>query len=294
MERHRNIMPHVQRFGLGRFSIATILDGVHARTPLNPPFAMDKTDAELQAIGTANRLPWQGFQASYTPTLIDTGTERILIDAGFGAAGRESGAGRLRGHLAALGSSAEDISVVVFTHVHPDHILGVTEGDALAFPRARHMIGRREFDEWREGDLIPPQRAQNREMFLRLIAPLAERLTFLEDGTSIAPGVTAEAAFGHSVGHLMVRVESGGQQLLVWGDVCNHYVYSLQYPDSPVGFDDDKDLAIATRKRVLDMVVADDLLVAGFHMPFPSVGYVERRAGSFRWTPASYQLWPDA
>ena len=88
---------------------------------------------------------------------------------------------------------------------------------------------------------------------------------------------------------MMYRLENAGKSLLVWGDVTNHFVFSLQYPDSLVGYDDDKDMAVATRNRVLDMVATDGLLVSGFHMPFPSLGYVERTQGSYRWTPESYQ-----
>ena len=126
-------------------------------------------------------------------------------------------------------------------------------------------------------------------MFLRLIAPLADRLAFLEDGDEVVPGLSAEAAFGHSLGHMMYRLDSEGAQFLVWGDVANHYVYSLQHPPSTVGFDDDKEAAIATRSRVLDMVATDGLMVSGYHMPFPSVGYVEKWRGSYRWVPTTYQ-----
>ncbi len=290
MDTKKQIRPTIQRFSLGDFTVSTILDGVHFRETLNPPFAMDKSDEELAAIGAANRLPWQNFQNSYTLTLIDTGEDRVLIDLGFGKGGQANGAGHLQARLADLGWTPEDITIVLMSHVHPDHILGINNGDDLAFPNARHMIGRREFDEWKKGDLIPAQRKKNQELFMRLIAPLADQLAFLEDGDTVVPGVTTEAAFGHSVGHMMFRIESAGQQLLVWGDVCNHYVYSLQHPSSSVGFDDDKDMAIATRKRVLDMAAADDLLIAGFHMPFPAVGFVERTDESFRWVPATYQI----
>ncbi len=291
MTRNDLVRPDVQRFALGQMRVTTILDGAQMRTPLNPPFAMDKDEDALRAIGAAHRLPWDRFQNNYVPTLIDTGTDLVLIDVGFGAAGRESGAGHLRARMERVGYLPGDVTVVAFTHVHPDHILGVMEDGAPAFPNARHAIGRREFDEWKRGDLIPPQRAKNREMFLDLIAPMEERLSFLEDGDSVVPGLTAEAAFGHSVGHMMFRAESEGRQMLVWGDVCNHYVFSMQYPDSPVGFDDDKDAAIATRRRVLDMAASDDLLIAGHHMPFPATGYVERAGDGFRWVPAAYQIW---
>jgi glyoxylase-like metal-dependent hydrolase (beta-lactamase superfamily II) len=86
------------------------------------------------------------------------------------------------------------------------------------------------------------------------------------------------------------HIESGGQRLLLWADVSNHYVVSLQVPDWYGDFDDDKDRAVATRKRILDMVTNEKLWVMGFHMPYPSVGFVERRSGSDRWVPVSYQL----
>ena len=287
----QSIRPIYQRFTFGETEVTTILDGTHVRSPLNPPFAMDKDETELEEIGRANRLPWDLFENSYTPTLIKVGDELVLVDVGFGQGGRESGTGHLRERLREVGHAPEDVSIVVFTHVHPDHILGVNEGDGLAFPNARHMIGRREFDAWLSGDEIPSRRDANRQMFMELIVPLADRLTFLEDGDQVVSGLTAEAAYGHSVGHLMFRLESAGKQLLVWGDVANHYVYSVQYPESPVGFDDDRSSAAATRKRVLEMAATDELLICGHHMPCPSVGYIERSGAGYRWVPASYQLW---
>lgn len=284
------IRPAVHRFALGDAEVITIMDGAQVRDAIQPPFALDKSAEELAEIAASNFLPADRFENSFTPTVINTGSELVLFDVGFGAMGRENGTGNLRARLAEAGYAPEDIDVVAFTHMHPDHIAGVMEGDGLAFPNARHVMGRREFDEWNSGDRIPEPRKPNRDMFLKLIAPLAEQLTFLEGGDTVAKGIEAEEAFGHSLGHLMYRVESAGKSILVWGDITNHYVFSLKYPDSPVGFDDNKEQGIATRKRVLDMVATDRLLVAGHHMPFPSVGYVERDGNSYRWTPASYQI----
>ena len=175
--------------------------------------------------------------------------------------------------------------------MHPDHIGGVLENGLPTFTNARYVMGRCEFDAWYDGSQIPPQRAQNRDLFLKLIVPLADRMTFLEDGDTVVPGLTALAAFGHSVGHMMYRLDDGEKSLLVWGDVTNHYVFSLQYPDSPVAFDDDPDAAIVTRKRVLAMAAADGLLVSGHHMPFPAIGHVEQHGAGYRWVPTAYQLW---
>ena len=204
--------------------------------------------------------------------------------------GRENGAGLLRDRLKEARYAPKDIDIVALTHCHPDHIGGLLEDGELAYPNARLMIGRAEFDAWSSGDGIPEARQANRDLFLKLVAPFGDRFTFLEDGDAVGRGLTAEAAFGHSLGHMMYRLETGGTQVLVWGDVTNHYVYSLQYPEATVGFDDDKAMAAATRRRVLDMAATDDLVVIGHHMPFPAVGYVEHWDDSFRWVPASYQM----
>lgn len=279
----------VHRFKLGAFEVTTIFDGA-VKMGVSPPFLLDKTEAEIARISAAANLPSAHLENGFTPTIVNTGSELVLFDTGFGSFGHDKGAGRLRDHLALAGYTPEDIDIIAFTHVHPDHIGGIVLDGAPAFPNAKLMIGRREFDAWMSGTGIPEQRAQNREMFLKLIAPLAGQFTFLEDGDSVAGGITAIAAFGHSVGHMMFHLESDSARALVWGDVANHFVYSVGNPDSPVGFDDDKDTAISTRSHVLDMVATDGLLVAGHHMPFPSLGYIERDAESYRWVPAAYQL----
>ena len=279
----------IHRFTLGEASVSTIQDGAHIREPINPPFALDKSDEEIAQIAARNNLPAHGFESGYTPTIIRIGDQTVLFGTGFAHLGVDQPAGHLRRRLAHAGYAPEDIDIVAFTHCHPDHILGVMDGDKPTYPNARYVIGRKEFDAWSSGEGIPEQRARTRDIFLKLIPPLADRMTFLEDGKSVVSGLTAEAAFGHSPGHMMYRLESAGKSLLVWGDVTNHFVFSLQYPNSLVGYDDDKEMAVTTRNRVLDMVATDGLLVSGFHMPFPSLGYVERTQDSYRWTPASYQ-----
>ncbi len=286
-----NIRPVTHRFALGDAWVTTILDGAQVREPLRPPFMLDKDDAELQAIAATHRLPWDRFENSYTPTVVEVGDMVVLFDTGFGPNGRDNGAGMLRERLAEVGYQPEDISVVAFTHCHPDHIGGVMEGDALAYPNARLVMGRVEHQAWTSGEGIPDNRAGNREMFLKIFAPLEAQLTLIAGGEEIAPGVVAEEAFGHSLGHMTYRVSSGDAQVLIWGDLTNHYAFSLPHPDSPVGFDDDKPQAIATRNRVLGQVADAGTMVVGHHMPFPGVGYVRRDGDSFAWVPASYQLW---
>ena len=281
----------IHRMTLGDMQLCTVVEGAIKRDAVKPPFMLDRSDAEIAAIAAAANLPADRMEHIFVPAVVNTGKELVLFDVGFGAEGGAAmGAGRLVQGLAALGYRPEDVDVVAFTHMHPDHIQGIGTAEAPTFPNARYVMGRVEYDEWLSGDRIPEQRKGNRDMFLSLIPPHKDRLELVEDGASIVSGITAEAGFGHSLGHMMYRIESQGKQILLWGDVTNHYVFSLRHPEAKVFFDDDPDTAVQTRKRVLAMVADDGLMVAGFHMPFPSVGHVERVGNSYTWVPASYQL----
>ena len=285
-----SIFPYTYRFQLGEFEISTILDGKAIRDAVKPPFCLNMDADDISNLARANQVPADRFEHQFVPTLVNTGEALVLIDVGFGPGGRESGTGQLRQRLAAAGYKPEDIDVVAFTHMHPDHILGVLEDGEPAFPNARYAMGQVEFDAWKSGRDIPEARSKNREMFLELIVPLADQMTFLQPGDDVVGGITAVEAFGHSLGHMMFHVESAGKSVLVWGDVANHYVFSLQVPEAVAAFDDDKDAAIATRLRVLDMAATDGQMIIGHHMPFPSVGFIERTTQSYRWLPATYQM----
>ncbi len=135
-------------------------------------------------------------------------------------------------------------------------------------------------------------RKVTREGFVKIALPFADKATFVKTEGEVVGGIRAIPAFGHSPGLMAYHVESGGQRLLVWADVANHAIFSVQRPEWHVAADDDKPAAVATRKRVLDWVATDKLPVVGYHMPFPSLGFIERAGGSYRWVPADNQFNP--
>jgi glyoxylase-like metal-dependent hydrolase (beta-lactamase superfamily II) len=284
------LRPSLYRFRLGQFEITNMLDGVSQRDGPHPTFGADQPAAAVERLVRANRLPPNRFEHAYTPTLVNTGRALVLFDTGNGAPRRGAGLGMLRSRLAEAGHAPADIDVVVITHCHPDHIGGLLEDGAPAFPNARYVFGEVEFDFWRRGDQVREARTATRELFLQMALPLAERTTFVAPGHEVAPGIEAVEAFGHSPGMLAWHIESDGQRLLLWADTANHYVVSLQRPEWCVAVDDDKEKAAATRRRILDMVATEGLWAIGYHMPFPAVGWVERIPDGYRWVPLSYQL----
>jgi glyoxylase-like metal-dependent hydrolase (beta-lactamase superfamily II) len=284
------LRPAIYRFHLGGFEIANILDGVSRRDGPHPIFGADQPAVAVHTLASANRLPPTRFEHSYTPTLVNTGRELVLFDTGNGPARRGAGLGRLRTLLGEAGYAPEDVDVVVITHCHPDHIGGLVEDGAPAYPNARHVFGAAEFDFWRRGEGISEARQETRELFLQVALPFAERASFIAPEEEVVPGIRAVEAFGHSAGHMAYHLESDGERLLLWGDVAGHYVFSLQRPDWHVRVDDDRERAVATRRRIFDMVATDRLWAIGYHMPFPAVGAVERTHDGYRWLPLSYQL----
>lgn len=284
------LTPSVNRFKVGELEVTTILDGVVRPDAIKPPLCLDMSDEDIAALARANHLPAHGYEHPFAPTLVNTGSELVLFDVGFGANGPNDEVGLLQDRMAIAGYAPEDVDLVVFTHVHPDHILGVSKEGEPAFPNARYAISQVEFDSWTSGEGIPESRAQNRQMFLDLIAPLADRMTFLAPGQSVARGITALDAYGHSPGHMVFMVGDGDKQLMLLADLVVHYVFSLQVPEARVFFDDDPEAATRSRKRILDMVSTDGIPVIGYHLPFPALGYIDRAGSGYRWTQASYQM----
>lgn len=285
-----SLRPSIYRFKLGSFEVTNILDGAVRRKGPHPIFGQNQTAETVAAYAVDHHLPANHIENPYTVTLVNTGQELILFDTGNGPARRDEGTGKLRQLLAEAGYAPDQIDVVVVTHGHPDHIGGLMEGASPAFEKARYVFGEVEFDYWRKGENIPEQRAANRKLFMERAVPFGERARFVQPGDDLVSGIRAVEAFGHSPGMLAYHIESGNDRLLLWADVTNHYVVSLQKPEWHVAFDHDKDAGVATRQRILDMVATEKIPAIGYHMPFPAVGYVDRFADGYRWVPVSYQF----
>ena len=263
-----------RRFLLGQFEVTTILAG--ARTVPDPHsiFGLNVDAETFSAAAAAANIPDDRARFYFTPTVVNTGPELVLFDTGLNGQG-------ITDALAGAGYTPDQIDVVVITHMHGDHIGGLMTDGAPTFPNARYVTGGVEFDHWA---------GAGNDRFDANVRPLADRMTMLDSAGNVTSGITARAAFGHTPGHMTYMLESNGQTLLIAADFANHYVWSLAYPDWEVKFDIDKQAAATTRRRTLDMLAADKIPFIGYHMPFPSVGYVQTREGGYAYVPESYQL----
>ncbi|MEM8811241.1 MAG: MBL fold metallo-hydrolase [Pseudomonadota bacterium] len=281
--------PNVYRFKLGDYEVTTIFDGAVVFDGPHPIFGQDQTAEAVQQLAEENLLPPTRMEIGFTPVIVNTGSELVMFDAGNGVA-RRPNAGLLAATLAQAGYSADQVDIVALTHFHPDHIGGLMEDGAPLFPNARYVANSAEFDFWTSEDRVGTGGERVYKLAQTNVQPLAEKMSFVGHEDTVVGGITAMDTSGHTPGHTAFHIESGGQRLLLGGDFCNHYIVSLERPDWHVRFDMDKEKAGATRRRVLDMLATEKIAFAGYHMPFPAVGFVEKKDGGFRYVPATYQF----
>ena len=203
--------------------------------------------------------------------LIETGARRILVDAGAGTMlrVRHPYSGQLPGALAHVGVSPTDITDIIITHMHADHIGGLMDGGIARFPNAMLHLSAAEWQYW-----TAPERAASIRPALRpmawQIAAMADAFAYriaMHDGTTdIGPGVWTEPAPGHSPGHQIVHVTSGSDSLLLLGDTLVCGALQFEHPQIPYALDANPELAAATRTALFDRIASDDIRFAATHL----------------------------
>jgi glyoxylase-like metal-dependent hydrolase (beta-lactamase superfamily II) len=267
---------------LGSFQIDTLSDG---NLVLPGDFILGgMPQEEMQAIVAKYGLPTDQLTPPCNVTLLRDGTNTVLFDVGSGPDFQPT-AGKLSEALEAMGLTPDDITHVLFTHGHPDHLWGLLdEFDEPVFPNAEYMIGQAEFDYWTDPDTVSTI-GEARTTFAvgaaRRLAVIADSVRRLADGDEPLPGVLARLTPGHTPGHLAFEL-AGPTPAMVLGDCIGNHHVAFERPEWASGSDQDKDLAAATRVRLLDQLVADQHAIIGFHLPGGGIGRVERADAGYR------------
>lgn len=267
---------------LGSFQIDTLSDG---NLVLPGDFILGgMPQEEMQAIVAKYGLPTDQLTPPCNVTLLRDGTNTVLFDVGSGPDFQPT-AGKLSEALEAMGLTPDDITHVIFTHGHPDHLWGLLDDfDEPVFPNAEYMIGQSEFDYWTDPDTVTTigeARATFAVGAARRLAVIADSVRLLADGEEPLPGIFARLTPGHTPGHLAFEL-AGPTPAMVLGDCIGNHHVAFERPEWASGSDQDKDLAAATRVRLLDQLVADQHAIIGFHLPGGGIGRVERVDAGYR------------
>jgi len=282
--------PGFYRFRLGKHLVTMVSDG-QLSLPA-PTLAANVPEATLRSYLKTIRQGADTQRGHLNLTLIDTGEQVILVDAGAGPDFQDS-AGRIEASLEAAGYSPEDVGLIVVTHGHPDHVWGILDdaGKAPRFPHAEYAINAAEWRFWTEeklADRLPEAQKPMARGARKNLTAVSARTTRANPDAEVAPGVRLFPAAGHTPGHSGVMVESGAQRLLIVGDALTHPYISFEKPDWHFGFDMDGEQAVATRKQILEMAASEDMRIALYHAPFPGVGRVARLGTAFRFIPENW------
>jgi len=270
----------------GDLDVTVVSDG-SLRYPLNI-VAPDASPEQLAEI--AKQLGWTSGSAepATNPVLIRSAIDIVLFDTGYGKPSET--AGKLLESLKAAGVEPAQVTKIVFTHGHPDHIWGTTgEGGALIFPNAAYYAGATEWDFWMAPDLagkMPEQMVPIVKGAQTNFGAVKDRVTMIKGGDEIIPGVKAFDTPGHTPGHLSFEI-AGNEELIITADAVTNRIVSFEHPDWKFGFDTDKDLAIKTRQALLDRLATDKLKFICFHIAYPGVGHAERKDTAYRFVAAT-------
>ena len=277
----------VARTAIGEGILTTVSDGYLA---LPRSFVIgDLPEDEAISMVEAAGYSMEDFRSPCNLAVWQKGDDVVLFDAGSGPDFMPS-AGELWSSLDAAGLSPDDITHVLMTHAHPDHIWGIIDDfDEPSFYSARHFIGDREHAYWTDPatmETIGEARQSFAAGASRRLDIMGTGMELFGDGDEVLPGITAVSTPGHTPGHMAFRITDGGQSALIVGDAIGNAHLALARPDWVSPADQDGEMGIATRMALLEELSSSGETVVGFHLPEGGIGTIGAVEGRFAFKPA--------
>lgn len=282
--------PGFYRYKVGDIEVNVITDGV-VRAKLADNFVTNAKAEEVKDALAAAHYDREIFNNTFTPIVLNSGGKLILIDTGVGEAGfkgTKGTAGQFTNNLNASGLNPGMIDTVIISHYHGDHVNGLLKDDgSLAYPNAEILVPAPEHAFWmNDGEMAKAPKGRMEGLFKnnrRVFAgEVTKRVRTYEHGKEVVPGVTAVSTPGHTPGHTSFVVASGNGKVFVQSDVTHVPYLFVRHPNWHAAYDQDGAMAEATRRKVYDMLVADKMMVQGFHYPFPAHAYIEKSGDGYR------------
>lgn len=264
--------PEARWFTLGTLKLASLHDADFRAANDGKTFGLGASPEAVGKLLAAHGLPTDAVPLSVNALLVRMPGHIVLIDTGLGP--------KLHGNMLAslekAGVKPEQVTDILITHSHGDHVGGLVTADGkLAFPNAKIRMSAREW-QWMQG----------REGAKDLVAAIRPHVQPFEPGKPVLPGITPVAIPGHTPGHVGYEIASGNANLLDIGDTAHSSIASLAEPDWGISFDNDQQQGKASRRAMLTKLARSHELIFAPHFPFPGVGQIVASGTGFRWEPA--------
>ena len=284
------LVPSRYALRVGEIDVMVVSDGIIS---ISAEAMATNADPAVRSAWLRERLQPEVMEWALNEVVVRSGGRTILIDAGLGADPDLNlpQAGRLAQRLEAAGIDLASVTDVVLTHMHMDHIGGLlVDGvkDRLR-PDLRIHLAAAEAEFWASPDFsrvsMPPGFPDAlRQAAKRFVNGYHNQLRPFEEEHEVAPGVVVTRTGGHTPGHSMVRVASGGDRLTFAGDLI--FAVGFEHPDWYNGFEHDPEEATRVRVRLLRELAANREALVATHLSFPSVCHVAVAGDAFRCIPA--------
>jgi glyoxylase-like metal-dependent hydrolase (beta-lactamase superfamily II) len=281
--------PGYYRMMLGDFEVTTLSDGTF---PMKAADLLTNVTRKQLEEDLDRSFLTDPIEESVNGFLINTGTKLVLVDTGAGAFYGPT-VGKLLKNLEASGYRPEQVDEIYVTHMHPDHIGGLVADGKRVFPNAVVRAAQAEGDYWlskAKMEAAPKESQDSFQIAMKALAPYVatHRYRPFQGDVELVPGVRAVAAPGHTPGHTLYVIESGGQKLLLWGDLM--HVAAAQFPDPGVTirFDVDSASAAEQRRKVFADAATNRYYVGGAHLPFPALGHLRSNGAGYTFVHVNY------
>jgi glyoxylase-like metal-dependent hydrolase (beta-lactamase superfamily II) len=277
------------KYKVGSVEVTALYDGIWAK-PHDPAFIRNASVEETKAALAKAGLSTDFVSVPLTVTVLTINGRHIMIDAGSGAQWQSTAEG-VRTSMQAAGIDPGNISTILISHFHPDHIFGLMEAGSNkpVYPNAELVVSATEYKWWTEPGRVEklPEARKALGQRINAVFPTWKNFTLVEGEKEVAPGVRLVNAPGHTPGHSAFHLASGADQLMLSNDVAYVPALLAPHPTWQGAYDQDGPLAVETRKKLIDRVIAEKMKVCGAHFPFPGSGTFAKDGDAYAFLPTT-------
>ena len=276
------------KYKVGSLEVTAVYDGIW-RKPHDPAFIKDVSVDDTKAALAKAGLTTEFMPIPLTVVVLQMNGRTIMMDAGSGVGQWQANATHLPANMKAAGIDYKAIDTIMISHFHPDHVWGLMEKGTNdpVFPNAELIVNATEYNWWTDPSRLA-KLPEGRKPAGKRIAenfPKWKNWKLVADGAEVVPGIRLMAAPGHTPGHSVYHVDAGAEQFLVSADTMYVPALLAPHPEWQGSYDQDGPMAIATRHKIIDQVIADNVRICGSHFPFPGTGSFVKDGNAYAFTP---------
>ena len=273
-------------YKVGAAEVTALYDGIWEK-PHDPAFIANASVEEVKAAMVKAGLPADFVSIPFTVLVIKTGGKTIMCDSGTGGQVQPT-AGKLAANMKAAGIDPAKIETILISHCHPDHIFGLMEKDTNkpVYPNAELIISDVEYKFWTDPAVIDrlPEARKGLARRIQAVFPTWKNIRQVEGEPEVAPGIRFVSSPGHTPGHRAFHLSSGSSQLMISNDTAYVPALVVANPGWHGQYDQNAAMAEESRRKLLDRVIADKIMICGYHFPFPGAGTIGKDGAGYALT----------